>query len=221
MGDPIRIFPLGAVLFPGVSMQLHLFEARYRRMLSDLLAVPEDQRSFAVVAIREGYEVGSHGVRSVQRVGCEARLTRVDERDDDRYDIEVVGRRRLRVDAVDSSGPYLVGEVSWLAEPTGPNVDAEARTTHQVFRGYRTELSRLRGEDVLSGALPSAPVALSYALAATCLLTLPQRQHLLEAADASTRLRLLREQLRLERKAMRAVPSLPASELARTSWSPN
>ncbi len=69
--------------------------------------------------------------------------------------------------------------------------------------------------------MPADPAYLSYALASTCLLTLPQRQALLEADSAVTRLGMLRRTLHEEMRAMRALPSLPATEVARTRWSPN
>jgi hypothetical protein len=74
---------------------------------------------------------------------------------------------------------------------------------------------------VLAGEMPSDPAYLSYALASTCLLTLPQRQALLEAETAHQRLGMLRRTLHEEMRAMRALPSLPATEVARTRWSPN
>ncbi len=59
MGDVIPLFPLGTPLFPGVVLPLQIFEPRYRRLMHDLLALPEDggQRFFGVVAIRQGWEV--------------------------------------------------------------------------------------------------------------------------------------------------------------------
>jgi hypothetical protein len=69
--------------------------------------------------------------------------------------------------------------------------------------------------------MPRHPAYLSYTLAATCLLSQSQRQDLLEAPDALTRLRMLRRSLREEMQAMRALPSLPATEVGRTRWSPN
>ena len=59
------------------------------------------------------------------------------------------------------------------------------------------------------------------AATATCLLTLRERQALLEADSARERLIMLRMSLREEMRAMRAIPSLPATEVARTGWSPN
>ncbi len=220
----LPIFPLNTVVFPGVTVPLHVFEERYRALVHHLLTISDKtQRLFGVVAIREGYEVGSHGVQSVHRVGCVVHMTSVEPYADGRFDIEVVGRHRLRLDALDTSGTYLVGDVETVEEakvdtPTGLQ---EAEKTRATFEEYRRRLSELRGDDVLDGDLPRDPEFLSYALAATCLLTLQERQELLEAANPLDRLVMLRHALREEMRAMTAVPSLPATEVARTSWSPN
>ncbi len=217
------MFPLNTVLFPGVTMPLHVFEDRYRALVHHLLAIPErTNRVFGVVAIREGYEVGSHGAQSVHRVGCLAQMTTVEPHPDGRFDIEIVGRQRLRLDSMDTSGSYLVGEVVLLDdEPEAVDPDNEAARTMALFEAYRAQLSELRGAEVLDGIFPRDPVYLSYSLAATCLLTLRERQALLETDSARERLIMLRLSLREEMRAMRAVPSLPATEVARTAWSPN
>lgn len=218
------MFPLSTVLFPGLTVPLHVFEDRYRALVHHLLAISEKpERLFGVVAIREGYEVGSHGVQSVHRVGCVVQMTSVDPYPDGRFDIEVVGRRRLRLDALDTSGSYLVGDVETVDEPRSDDAAGvhEAQRTRETFEEYRRQLSELRGDDVLDGDLPRDPEYLSYSLAATCLLTLQERQALLEAESPLDRLVMLRHALLEEMRAMRAIPSLPATEVARTSWSPN
>ena len=54
----LPLFPLNSVLFPGLVLPLNIFEQRYRALMRDLLAIPEDApRRFGVVAIRDGREV--------------------------------------------------------------------------------------------------------------------------------------------------------------------
>lgn len=218
------MFPLNSVLFPGMTLSLHVFEDRYRALVHHLLTISDRaDRVFGVVAIREGFEVGSQGVQSVHRVGCVAQMTTVEPAEDGRFDIEVVGRERFHLQSMDASGPYLVGTVETLpagaAAATGTT--DQARRTRDVFEVYRRRLSDLRGTDVLGVELPDDPEYLSYTLAATCLLTLRERQALLETSSVDERLVMLRLSLREEMRAMRAIPSLPATEVARTGWSPN
>jgi Lon protease-like protein len=220
----VPMFPLSTVLFPGVTVPLHVFEDRYRALVHHLLTIQDKtERVFGIVAIREGYEVGSHGVQSVHRIGCLAQMTSVAPHTDGRFDIEVVGRQRLRVDAMDTSGPYLEGEVELLTDERQPDARArhEAERAHAVFDAYRQQLAEIEGAEPLTSDLPTDPVYLSYALAATCPLTLQQRQALLEVDTSAERLVLLRHSLQQEMQAMRVIPSLPATEVARTGWSPN
>jgi Lon protease-like protein len=218
----VPLFPLNAVMFPGVVTPLHIFEDRYRALVRELVGIESVfDRVFGVIAIREGYEVGDHGMQSAHRVGTLVQLTEVEPYDDGRFDIEVIGRQRLRVTESDNSGPFLRGEVELLPDEDEPDARAEAERTLATFETYRRALSELRGGPVLAGEMPKDPAYLSYSLASTCLLTLPQRQALLEADTARERLGMLRRTLHEEMRAMRALPSLPATEVARTRWSPN
>lgn len=227
MTDELPMFPLNTVLFPGQTMQLHVFEDRYRALVHHLLAIPDrSQRLFGVVAIREGYEVGTHGVQSVHRVGCVAQMTSVAPDEDGTFDIEIVGRERFHLQSLDASGTYLVGVVESASDAGDPAARAsgtshEANRAKETFARYRARLSELRGAEVLEVELPHDPVYLSYTLAATCLLTLRERQALLETGSAEERLVMLRHAMREEMRAIKAIPSLPATEVSRTGWSPN
>jgi Lon protease-like protein len=219
----VPLFPLNTVVFPGVSTPLHIFEERYRALVRELLGVEQVfDRVFGIIAIREGYEVGDHGMQSAHRVGTLVQLTEIEAYDDGRFDIEVIGRQRLRVlESATSPGEFLRGDIELLSDEDEPDAAEEAERARSTFEQYRLQLSDLRGGPVLTGDLPGDPAYLSYALAATCLLTLPQRQTLLEIDSAGERLHSLRGLLGDEMRAMRAVPSLPATEVARTRWSPN
>lgn len=224
MAQLLPIFPLNVVAFPGMAVPLHVFEERYRALVRSLLELRDPaQRLFGIVAIREGYEVGSHEARSMYRVGCVVQLTDHQEYDDGRFDIAAVGRHRMRVLDTDTEAAYLRATVQELTGAADQSAAAalQAAKTLAVFERYRTAVSRLRGGDVMTGGLPRDPELLSYVLAATCSLTLAERQQLLESPTAPERLEHLRRQMNRELTAMRAVPSLPATEVARTSWSPN
>ncbi|MBA3309966.1 MAG: LON peptidase substrate-binding domain-containing protein [Nocardioidaceae bacterium] len=226
MSDPLPLFPLDTVLFPGVVMPLHIFEDRYRTLVRDLIALPPDAaREFGVVAIKVGYEVGSRGVHTIQRTGCAALVTEVTANPDGSFEIIVIGRRRFHVERLDPSQEYLRADVQWLADNAGgDSPDAPARTAaaaRDAFEVYRDTLRELRGADVLEGDTPTDPVDLSYTLAAALVLNLADQQRLLEAPDVDTRLRLGTHAIRSELRAIAAIPSLPATSMARTQWSPN
>jgi Lon protease-like protein len=222
--ERLPIFPLNTVVFPGVTVPLHVFEDRYRALVHHLLTISDKSlRLFGIVAIREGYEVGDHGAQSVHRVGCVVQMTSVQPYPDGRFDIEVVGRQRMRLDSLDSSGAYLVGDVEVVDDDVRTDDAAlrEAVRATRTFEQYCEVLAGLSDGIEVEGELPRDPTYLSYTLAATCLLPLKERQSLLEAGSTLDRLGLVRHAMNEEIRAMRAVPSLPATEVARTAWSPN
>ncbi len=225
MSEPLPLFPLNTVLFPGIVMPLHIFEDRYRSLVRDLIALPPTQdRELGIVAIKVGYEVGERGVHTIQRVGCAALVTEVTANADGSYEIVIVGRRRFHVEDLDPSHDYLQADVEWLSDARGASageIATATETARSLFDTYRSKLEELRGDDVLEGDTPRDPVDLSYTLAAAMVLSMADRQQLLECPDVTSRLRLGISLLRSELRAVTALPSLPATSLGRTQWCPN
>src|SRR6478736_1253707 len=121
MGDLIPLFPLGTPLFPGGVLPLHVFEPRYRRLMQDLLSLPEsgDRRFFGVVAIRQGWEVEAVApAESLYDIGCTARVQAVRPQPDGGFRVVTVGGERFRLldVVVGEDPPYLQGEIEWLDE---------------------------------------------------------------------------------------------------------
>jgi Lon protease-like protein len=221
VAETLPMFPLNAVLFPGVTLPLHVFEDRYRALVHHLLRIEDPgARVFGSVAIREGYEVGEHGAQSLFRMGCRLQLTEAEPNPDGSFEIVAVGLERIVLEELDSSGAYPVGHVIARPEPTVAVPDHVVERARATFTAYRVALSQFR-PDPYDGALPRDPEYLSWALAACAPLPMSERQSLLEADDAEERLILVTDLLRAELRAMNVIPSLPATEVARNRWSPN
>jgi hypothetical protein len=121
MGELIPLFPLGTPLFPGVVLPLQIFEPRYRRLVHDLLALPEagDRRFFGVVAIRQGWEVEAIApAEALYDIGCTARVQAVRPQSDGGFRVVTIGGERFRLldVVVGEDPPYLQGEIEWLDE---------------------------------------------------------------------------------------------------------
>jgi ATP-dependent Lon protease len=130
-GEVIPLFPLATPLFPGIVLPLEIFEPRYRRLVRDLMALPEDsdRRFFGVTAIRQGWEVEQVApAAALYDIGCTARLQAVAPRSDGGFRIITVGGDRFRLleVLVGDDPPYLRAEVAWLAEE---EATAEAEAT--------------------------------------------------------------------------------------------
>jgi uncharacterized protein len=222
MGTMLPLFPLGAVLYPGMLLPLHIFEERYRRLVRDLLDGAEPRR-FGVIAIRKGRETGIDGVHSLYEIGCTATLRRVEEREDGRFDIVSVGTRRFRLLTLDRTRPYLQGEVEMLAdEPADPAKAGPAVAGVQAaFREYLDALTEWGGATVRLEDLPDEPELLSFIVAAAMVIDLPERQAMLAEPDTLRRLALQRALLSRETAMLRTTTSRPVPDLRNTPYSPN
>jgi Lon protease-like protein len=89
-GQRISIFPLaGAVLFPGMQLPLHIFEPRYRAMISDSLA---RDRLIGMIQPREaGFQP------PIYDVGCLGKIEHVQALEDGRFRLTLTGQCRFRV----------------------------------------------------------------------------------------------------------------------------
>jgi uncharacterized protein len=260
----LPLFPLNSVLFPGLVLPLNVFEERYRALIRDLLALPENApRRFGVVAIRDGREVaptaigmpeagpaargadptagfGPEPMRSFHTVGCvadastiRARASRDGTAEDDAgeetetddsagYEVLATGTTRFRLLSVDTSGPYLTGEVEELTEEPGDGAGALSSGVLRAFRAYQKRLAAARERTLAAGQeLPDEPSVVSYLVAAATILDTPAKQRLLQAPDTATRLAEELKILRREAAVIGRLPSLPATELTRHPTSPN
>jgi Lon protease-like protein len=184
----LPLFPLEqVVLFPGMSLPLRIFEERYKVMIA---ACQVTDQVFGVLLIRSGLEVGAPA--EPERVGCTARMVRIDRVPGGQMHILTVGeqRFRLRGPARTTAEGYLVGEVQLLAESA---TDVDRKLQEQVaaeFTRYQTAIMGLTGrkEPPTPPEFASDPVRLSYVVAASLSIHPRERQHLLELDDVSARL---------------------------------
>ena len=74
--SPLPLFPLQMVLFPGATLHLKVFEARYLDLMSDCLRT---QQPFGVVCLRQGAEAGrGTQAEQIENVGTLAYLQDLD-----------------------------------------------------------------------------------------------------------------------------------------------
>jgi Lon protease-like protein len=146
----IPLFPLHAVLAPGIALPLHVFEDRYRRMVRHCL---DTASPFGVVLIREGSEVAPRGggvqELSIAGVGTFAEIREASRYADGRWDLLAVGTSRFLVREVRTDlEPYLVAEVDPYPDEPPPSGDGEAEAlAGRVTRRFVDYLRLLQPRD--------------------------------------------------------------------------
>ena len=190
-GEPIDLplFPLNVVLYPGMALPLRIFEERYKLMMQKCM---EGDKTFGVVLIREGKEVGGSAIPF--EVGTLARITDVVPQGQGRMHLSAIGQDVFRIVDVQQITPYMVGRVELLERTEESTPDELTSRVVRHFRTYMSLLTSLRGGGDGAVELDRDPERLSYTIAAELMAGPREKQGLLEAPTARAR---LEEELKL------------------------
>lgn len=191
----LPIFPLALVLFPGVPLPLHIFEPRYRQMLSDVRA----GNSLFGVSYFDA-STSEKDVPPAGHVGCVAEVTEMQSLPDGRSNILTVGIIRYRIsEYVERGEPYLLARVNFFEdEAEDQNVLSEG--AHEVAETFTRIARAVRIINDERASLPdisdTEPQRLSFLVAAAMEVDTDVKQDLLELRSTTERLQRLREMLK-------------------------
>lgn len=218
----LPLFPLNLVLMPMQPLALHIFEERYKQMISQCIAT---DTPFGIVLLEQGAaEEGRSNKPAVPRlIGTTAHITQVQQLPEGRMNIIVVGRERFRVLDFKHDKPYLVGVVE--REPLVKDglivPDLSIRGLSKSVTRYLKILEQAGRIQPSMRELPSDPSTLAF-LASALLhdISTAQRQTLLESADLVVMIDRLREMYRREVVLLQAMLDI-ADNNEITPFSPN
>jgi Lon protease-like protein len=185
--DTIPIFPLEDVmLFPDMSVPLHIYEPRYKAMVADAL---KGNRIIGMVLLRPGYEKDYERSPSVFPIGCAGVINEVQELPDGEYNIVVGALTKYRITREEASRPYRVAHVTAIAEASS---EADRPTLH----ARRLRLEQLIKESGGRTGLVGIPANISDERLVNGMSQLAHideldRERLLEAPSALARAELL------------------------------
>lgn len=157
----LSIFPLsGALLFPRMHLPLHIFEPRYRAMVTDSLA---RDRRIGMIQPRDLSEPPA-----LFEMGCVGRIAEVEALDDGRFEIVLEGLARFTViRELDVTTPFRqveaelepAGEAQILASISRASLEIESRKFADGL-GYAVDweaVTRLDDEALVNGIAQIAP----------------------------------------------------------------
>jgi Lon protease-like protein len=150
----LPIFPLpNVVLFPNVFLPLHIFEPRYRQMVSDALA---DDRLIGMVLLQPGYEKDYERSPQVYDVGCAGLITHVERLNDGRFNLVLRGLERFRI--VGEQQP--TGDVLYRRALVAPMAEDDVQAAAPALKSERQRLevmlAPLLGGTLAGRGLPAA-----------------------------------------------------------------
>ncbi|WP_298674924.1 LON peptidase substrate-binding domain-containing protein [uncultured Sphingomonas sp.] len=157
----LSIFPLaGAILFPGLHLPLHIFEPRYRALVSDAMA--RDRR----IGMIQPRGEGDHP--PLFDIGCVGRITDIEMLDDGRSNIVLEGLSLFRVVRdLEVTTQFRQVEAELLAVPADDTLSLAARAGLELeskrfaeAQGYAVDwdaVGRLDDASLVNGIAQIAP----------------------------------------------------------------
>jgi Lon protease-like protein len=178
----IPLFPLDVVLLPSMALPLHIFEPRYKVMISLCLS---EKLEFGMLLAAD---------QSMAGVGCTAEVTqKVRDYPDGRMDIVIEGCSVFQLIEVNEEKEYYQGQVEYLVdEPSDLNSSTNIQQHTRILEQFEKCYTLLFGK-TLSEAPPVEPDIFAYQLANHLPLDLQSRQTLLEMRKESDRRAFLLE----------------------------
>jgi Lon protease-like protein len=190
----LPIFPLpNVVLFPNVFLPLHIFEPRYRTMVSDAL---RGDRIIGMVLLRPGHEGEYEGRPPVFPIGCAGVITHTDPLNDGRFNIVLRGLERFRITDEEAGRTYRMAHIDSLPEIVPEDHRGELRRhRHRLEALLAVAIERAGAEPRFPPAVPDEDLV--NALAQYIELDPLERQALLEREGVLARCRALIELLEM------------------------
>lgn len=190
--DRLRLFPLRTVLFPGMDLDLQVFEERYRLLVAECI---ESGEPVGVALIKDGPEVGGNAVP--HNVGCTAQIRRVTPTRDGRLSLKARGVRRFRIRELHDDQPYLGADVEYPVDESSDADEELIATAHERLRQWhrlRDTIAREYHRDIVLASSPG-DLADQVGGLARGLVTDRQLQSLLSTLKVRRRLELANELL--------------------------
>ena len=186
--DPLPLFPLQTVLFPGSELRLRLFEPRYLDLVRNSLRAGT---GFGIPPIRRGNEAGTPA--TPYGVGTLACITDWEQGADGLLGIVVEGSQRFEIiDTVVHSSGLLMAKVNWLPTPGPTPVPLPFQYLAELLQSL-LELMPIAA--TAASAALGAGELLAYRLAERLPLTLEQRATLLAMDSTERQLAFCEEQV--------------------------
>jgi Lon protease-like protein len=196
----VPIFPLpNLVFFPNTRLPLHVFEPRYRQMITDTL---ETDKRFGIVLLRPGWEADYFGAPAVHTCGTIGTIEQAVPLDDGRFNILVRGDVRFRILDEVSRLPYRMARV--VAQPEVERKADEASVQREWLAELARQYLKYLPDQMAVPEIETVGLdALANALIMSLNLEVEEKQKLLETDDLIARAQQIGAELQSRVESMR------------------
>jgi Lon protease-like protein len=186
----IPIFPLpNVLLFPNMVVPLHIFEERYKRMVSDCL---QGDRLLGLFLLQQGWDKEG-ATPTPYDVGGIGRITRAVRYPNGSMDIMLSGLARVHVLRYVQQRPYLIAEVEMWPDESDDSEGVEALTRRMVGLFERFVIAKAGEEHELLKNLKllASPIDLLHLVVTNMPLDVHQKQEILNLRPIDERITMM------------------------------
>ena len=197
----LPLFPLPqTVFYPNTLLPLHIFEPRYRQMVSDAL---EGGRKIGMVLLLPGWEANYYAAPPTASVGCMGEIEKHIRLEDGKYNMVLKGLCRFQIIEETEGKPYRLAKIEQQPEINDQNLVAGPNLLKEELIRHCNQYLHLlpSGKNFKKEMHLDACKTLSHLtdqIAYQLNLTVEQKQKLLEEQDVLPRIDAIHSMIKMK-----------------------
>ena len=148
----VPLFPLPTTVFyPNTFLPLHIFEPRYRSMVTDAL---EGEGKIGMILLKTGWENDYNDAPEIMTVGCVGKIERHSQLPEGKYNILLSGLHRFRILQEIGGKLYRQAQIEILEEINNQNLTVDSLPIKkQVIENMKRYLENISDGEKIEQAL--------------------------------------------------------------------
>jgi len=141
----ISLFPLpSTVFFPHTNLPLHIFEPRYREMVSDSLT---NKQWIGMVLLKPGWRKDYLNKPEIEPIGCAGEIKECHRLEDGKFNLILYGLHRFKIQKEIGNKAYRQADVQLLKENKDLPIEELIKPHFELLRNRIQEYIQLLPED--------------------------------------------------------------------------
>jgi Lon protease-like protein len=181
----VPLFPLATVVFfPNTLLPLHVFEPRYRQMVTDVM---HHERIIGMVLLKPQWEKSYYANPPIYSVACMGRIVSSEALEDGKFNVVLYGLKRVQILEIVKDLPYRLARVKILEDIHGANEDVYRKRIAELISRWNSMLGKEQESHKISLDTELALGNLTDALASLIVSNVFEKQELLEENQVQQR----------------------------------
>ncbi len=185
----VPLFPLSSlVFFPNALLPLHIFEHRYRQMISDVI---NDEKIIGMVLFKPGWELNYHENPDIFDVVGIGRIVTSEILEDGKSNILLYGLKRARIIDIVKENPYRIARVEILENKYSGYEETYRKQIYELIENWNSMLDKKHKDHFIKIGKNLKLAHLTDALTSLLISNVFQKQQFLEETDVQKRAEML------------------------------